>query len=293
MNRRSNWTGPAPGSAVSLVILRVLKAAMLAMLSTCAVVTAAPANRSVATGSGDPQDPDGFSPEVVTRVAMDRVQIDGRNASLWELSTGLTPEQAATLIESRWRSSSSATVWRVERAAWVIVSRRDHDDFEAAQFQFQAGRTIGYLSRWNAAHAPVAQTPRPLSGLKGLVQAGPSVVSREGGNRVTTLVASSSEPTARLLELIESAARGEGLRRAVIAPSGFANSTNLNPTPNTRSGTELGRQIDTNARASGDSAAARNVSVARFIGRGREWVVTLDRDRDLTAIVFHLMEGVR
>ena len=216
--------------------------------------------------------PDGFVAQQVAEAS----EIDGKRVALWSIRSAGTPRGAIALIESRWRQQDQgAPLVRTERAGWILLSRQRLDALETVQIRSQGAVAEGYLSRWGV--ESFANEPRRLASnwLPRFVSAGPELVSHEGGVRVRTMVGSSQESPAHILDAVAQIAMREGLQRVDSSRTTVASTA----TPH----------------ASLRAEVANHSALARFAGRGRDLFVTIDHNPDaaLTFVVAHLTETVR
>ena len=223
-----------------------------------AVFASLPSNASDASVASAPTRSVPRSVDLPSGIALELLgedlRVNGHRVSLWTLSTTQRAAEAVASIQAHWQGRTAEPIQVDTAAGWQIVSRKTPDGFEAVQLRDQRGRVEGYFAHWLA----LPPNPSPQSGihswLPGSVRIVSEVVSPQAGTRVTSWVGSSSESPAVLLVSIRQIAHAKGLQPA----------TGPLPVP--------------------------GVEVARFIGRSREWVVTLEPQASTTAVVAHLME---
>lgn len=249
-------------SSTALVYL----ATLLLVLALVGAVSAEPRVASLPDSL-----PDGFAVQLFGGAT----EIDGKRVALWSISAAVAPHEAIALIETKWRQQSQvAPLVSAKRDGWILLSRQHREALETVQIRSRGAEADGFLSRWSI--ESFASEPRRDAShwLPRSVRAGPEFVSNEGGFRVRTMVGSSHESPPRILDAVAHIAAREGLQR--VDPSRPTGSPLPSP------------------QASSKGVAANN-AVARFAGRGRDLLVTIDHNPDtaLTFVVAQLTETVR
>jgi hypothetical protein len=182
------------------------------------------------------------------------LQVNGRPVSIWKVTASGRTTDAVASVHAHWQARASEPVQRTVDAGWHIVSRRTRAGYETAQLRDHAGQVEGYLAHWHSLPPTSRATVNVNPWLPRSVRVESEVVSPNPTTRVTTWVGASPDSAAVLIEAIGDIARAKGLKPAAG--------------PNSVPG----------------------IAVARFTGRSREWVVTLESNSNGTAVVAHLTE---
>lgn len=185
------------------------------------------------------------------------LQVNGHPVNVWKLTATGRATDAVASVHAHWQARSAEQVQLAADAGWHIISRRTRAGYETAQLRDQAGRVEGYLAHWHSSPSTSQPQVSVNPWLPRSVHVASEVVSPNPSTRVTTWVGASPESAAVLLGAISDIARARGLQHATGPKS------------------------------------VLGVEVARFTGRSREWVVTLEPNANGTAVVAHLTEPRR